>query len=318
MSRSSLDQIERHVNYDKVEVELQYVTPLLAESYLASNFANNRSIGEDHLKELMKEMRSGRFTISDSAICFDEKGELVNGQHRLTAIVRTKTTQPLIIVRNVPEETKLILDIGRSRRMDDRITISGTRISRTYCAAVRHAMLANLTSSSLGTTEFSKPRHDKEVARIYNNHSQFFDKLTDCKFGATRAFWVAAAFKIYVQMENGKHDGRRKEYEHNMEPLERAIHWLHITSTGCAGVINGVPQSITPEDRAAQLIQMKANRRLLEEKRNWGDAQAWAMTVRAAHHFMMGTPLSYIKAATFDPFLSIRKARSTNKIGFGS
>jgi hypothetical protein len=310
--------LQNHFEGLNTNVEIEFVTPERAEYYLSLNFSDNRNLSDRCIQDLTSEMRSGRFTLSDSAICFDTRGELVNGQHRLSAIVRSKTIQPLLILKNVPDETKLILDVGRVRRMDDRITISGTKITKNYCAAVRHAMCTiGEAKTMLGTTEFSKPRHDKEVATLFRAHSDFFDKLTQLKFGSCRTFWLASALKIFVQMEHNKGNSRRKDYLHKMDSFERAIHWLNITCTGMAGDIHGIPQSINPEDRAAQFIWKTATERLTAQNKTWSDAYSWGLTVSAAYHFMMGTSPSFVKKITEDPFSAFRKIKPTNKLGFG-
>ena len=316
MSELTLYDLQK--KYEDVEICLEFVDPVLAEEYLAANFENNRNTSDKALQELTSEMKSGRFTLSDSAICFDEEGELVNGQHRLKSIIRSKTTQPLVVIRNMPDESKLILDVGRIRRMDDRITISGTHITIKYCSAVRHAMSRCQSLTSLGTTEFSKPRHDEEVKNLFKAHKQFFDKLTELNFGSISAFWIASALKIYVQMENNKNDSRKRNpYLHKMDSLDRAIHWLNITTTGMAGTLDGFPQVIKPEDRAAQLIWKSKNDRLNKANKKWSDAYAWGLTVSAAYHFMMGTSPTYVKSVVEDPFANFRKAKPTNKLGFG-
>ena len=129
---SDLTLYDLQKKYEDIDVSLEFIDPLLAERYLAANFEDNRNTTEKALQELTSEMRSGRFTLSDSAICFDVEGDLVNGQHRLQAIIRSKTIQPLVVIRNLPDESKLILDVGRIRKMNDRITISGTPITIKY------------------------------------------------------------------------------------------------------------------------------------------------------------------------------------------
>ena len=49
-------------------------------------------------------MKAGRFILSDSAICFNTENTLVNGQHRLLAVIKTGLTQPFIVIKNLPED----------------------------------------------------------------------------------------------------------------------------------------------------------------------------------------------------------------------
>ena len=71
--------------YESVDYGLELITPEQAQFYLEKNFDNNRKISTNNLEELKKEMKNNRFILSDSAICFDTDGLLVNGQHRLLA-----------------------------------------------------------------------------------------------------------------------------------------------------------------------------------------------------------------------------------------
>ena len=82
-------QIENALStiYEGIDYSLEFITPEKAQFYLEKNFENNRKISRNNLEELKREMRNSRFILSDSAICFDTDGTLVNGQHRLMAVV---------------------------------------------------------------------------------------------------------------------------------------------------------------------------------------------------------------------------------------
>ena len=106
--------------------------------------------------------------------------------------------------------------------------------------------------------------------------------------------------------------GKRK-LNHDMTPKERAIHFLNIVSCGMASPINGVDKDIKPVDRAAQLLYKKTCDRSLKSS-YWNSADAWAYTLRSAHHFMCGTDTSYIKQVLEDPFKIFIDLPSTNEI----
>ena len=74
-------------------------------------------------------MKSGHWYLSTDAIAFTEQGELVNGQHRLRAIVDSQTDQAFIVIRNFVRDDVKCLDLGRKRMMHERITIGGVAIS---------------------------------------------------------------------------------------------------------------------------------------------------------------------------------------------
>ena len=93
-------QIENALStlYEGIDYSLEFITPEKAQFYLEKNFENNRKISRNNLEELKREMRNSRFILSDSAICFDKDGTLVNGQHRLLAVVQTGMVQPFLVV----------------------------------------------------------------------------------------------------------------------------------------------------------------------------------------------------------------------------
>ena len=46
-------------------------------------------------------MRNGLWELNGAAIVIDEFGNLIDGQHRLSAVVESGTTQQFVVVRNV-------------------------------------------------------------------------------------------------------------------------------------------------------------------------------------------------------------------------
>ena len=68
--------------------KLEFITPEKALSWLSNN-PNNRPINEKLVNELCQKIRSKKWTEKGGAIEVFYTGRLINGQHRLTAIVRT-------------------------------------------------------------------------------------------------------------------------------------------------------------------------------------------------------------------------------------
>ena len=224
-------QIENALStlYEGIDYSLEFITPEKAQFYLEKNFENNRKISTNNLEELKREMKNSRFILSDSAICFDVDGTLVNGQHRLLAVVQTGMTQPFLVVKNMPSKSKQIMDVGKSRCMSDRITVSGVRISRRDCATIRHAMAT--LGQTTGTEQYARPCHDAIVAETYLKHNQFLflmSKVCPTNTTRVRSFFLGAALKIYAEMTYNGQITRNKKYNHTMNPKERALHWLKV------------------------------------------------------------------------------------------
>ena len=108
----------------------EIITPDIAAEYLRSNSLNRR-LRHKTVKRYEEEMRQNSWTLTSDAIAFDEDGNLIQGQHRLHAVVRSKLAQPFWVARNMPGESKQNLDCGAKRELHDRLTLSGHPITRT-------------------------------------------------------------------------------------------------------------------------------------------------------------------------------------------
>lgn len=100
------------------------ITPQTASEMLRHNKVN-RPIKKPNLDFLMRQMQDGSFCCNGEPIIFDEDSNLVDGQHRLTAIVKTGISTNMLIVRNVPRENARNYDGGAGRTIADQFVIDG-------------------------------------------------------------------------------------------------------------------------------------------------------------------------------------------------
>ncbi len=98
------------------------VTPRTAKTWLATN-SENRSLSSDWVNKLARDMRSGDFPNVGEAIKFDENGDLIDGQHRLAAVVQSGVAIEFLVVEGVPREYRYKLDKGRKRSVADELTM---------------------------------------------------------------------------------------------------------------------------------------------------------------------------------------------------
>lgn len=299
-----------YCNNVNLDVAVEYISPQKATSYLSKNFTDNRKLSITNITKHIQAMQNKEWTVSTDCIGFDTYGRLINGQHRLTAVIKTQTTQPFIVVRNLPPQVAQILDLGKKRQMHERLTIAGNSMPQNMCSIVRNA-LTNYSSNVIGTMQYSEPRYDNKVFNMYSKHSQFFDLLIEKRL--TRpSFFAAAAVKIYAEMPQITIEHTRSKYStgfvHGMEPLDRALHFMQLACTGSS------PGYLTnPEfDTAAIRLKELWNTRKAQHK-HWCTIHEYRLTVTAAFAFMKGKPLKAIKPAHTDPFRMFSLLPSTNK-----
>lgn len=109
-----------------MELAIVKVTPKVAAEMLANNIDINRSIRHGHLERLCSDMRDGLWdenngeTLKFKPSKNGEKyGALVDGQHRLHAIIETGSTFTLPCLTGVSEDSFATLDSGSKRTFAD-------------------------------------------------------------------------------------------------------------------------------------------------------------------------------------------------------
>ena len=145
------------------------IDPMMAEEMLAYNHPDNRRYREDWVRQIAIDMSNGNFTTNVDAIAFDENGFLVNGQHRLRAIVKSNTAQWCLVIYNAPINRKAMMNIDTHARR----TIKESY----YMAGDRDPVLQSMFSVGLGflKLEFGIPRITRAQLRdfIMGNHDLF-------------------------------------------------------------------------------------------------------------------------------------------------
>ncbi len=82
--------------------QLLKVTPDIARKWLESNPAN-RPIRQGWVENLCGRMRRGEWRLAEP-LMFDQEGNLLDGQHRLLALVRSGTAQEMVVLGNYPRD----------------------------------------------------------------------------------------------------------------------------------------------------------------------------------------------------------------------
>ena len=124
------------------------VTPEMAREWmLKNNF--NRQVRQDIVADYVRQIREGRWCRTHQGIAFTENGMLLDGQHRLLAIIETGIAVPMLIFINEPAENHIAIDGGKRRLALDvvRLEIRGTTTKSKHISTVK-AMIAGVHCKS--------------------------------------------------------------------------------------------------------------------------------------------------------------------------
>lgn len=153
-----------------IETRLVDVTPQLAEEWLEKNEIN-RKLDTKRVRMYASAMRLGAWRVSNDDICMDPTGMLLNGQHRLHAVVQSGLTVPMFVKFNMPTETIGTMDRGKTRNYADHLRWRGEQSVALLGAALRLSLQLHLGIADGGT------RGDADHDAFLDKHPEIRDSV---------------------------------------------------------------------------------------------------------------------------------------------
>ena len=101
-----------------IHTETILVTPEMAREWLKRNVVN-RKLSHAYVDKLVWDIRRGKFDFNHESVGFNVRDELIDGQHRLSAIEKAGIRVRLRVSFNVPAEYGSTMNVGRSRSAAD-------------------------------------------------------------------------------------------------------------------------------------------------------------------------------------------------------
>lgn len=121
----------------------EVITPELAADWLEQNLAegHNRSLRAARAEGFARDMAAGEWHDNGETIKFDWNGRLIDGQHRLAAIVKYGHPITMLVVRGVAPDAITTIDMGVARRYADVLKIKGISGGQPMAAMERRLYL---------------------------------------------------------------------------------------------------------------------------------------------------------------------------------
>jgi hypothetical protein len=121
-------------------IEILDITPEMAAQWLVRN-KKNRRIRPSVVNAYTRDIESGEWPVNGETFKFDWNGDLLDGQHRLQAIVQSGKTMRSIVVTGLPPDARDTVDTGITRTASDTATLKGIPHSVIQTAAARAALI---------------------------------------------------------------------------------------------------------------------------------------------------------------------------------
>lgn len=111
------------------------VTPAMAMDLLSANTLN-RPLSDPHVKRIAAQITSGKWRFNGDTIKIADTGDVLDGQHRLWAIVESKVAIETIIIRGIERDAFATIDtIRKPRSLGDTVALSGNARHRSTIGA---------------------------------------------------------------------------------------------------------------------------------------------------------------------------------------
>jgi hypothetical protein len=112
------------------------ISPDLAREWLEAERPRNRNVNPNDVAAIARDIADGRWVVNGDAIRFCN-GQLIDGQHRLTAVLEAGKTIRSLVVWGLGTEAFPTIDSGRKRTGADVLASQGEANAATLSATVR-------------------------------------------------------------------------------------------------------------------------------------------------------------------------------------
>lgn len=116
------------------------VYPETAQDWLDNHNNRNRKVRQPVVDRYAHDMIEGNWHYNGEPIQFDTNFNLMNGQHRLRAIVKSGKAQSILVITGLDPAAHTTMDNGARRLPGDVLTISGYAEGRTLAAVANFAL----------------------------------------------------------------------------------------------------------------------------------------------------------------------------------
>jgi hypothetical protein len=141
----------------------ELITTEKAKQYL-DNMGTNRKPTRRNILFLLNEMKTGNWRETGDGIKFDSDGKLMDGQHRLLALIQYGKALEFLVIRGLKKSSFEVLDTGKSRTASDILSIQGYKNTNNMAAAIKWVELLQTKSVSAKQKEFFSNSRIKKFA----------------------------------------------------------------------------------------------------------------------------------------------------------
>lgn len=117
------------------DISIEVVTPERATEWLGHNTLN-RNVKRAVVALYARDLLDGRWRFTGESVKFSKSGRLLDGQHRLLALVQANVSAYILVVRGLEEDAQDVMDSGAKRTAANALQLHGEKNSGLLASAV--------------------------------------------------------------------------------------------------------------------------------------------------------------------------------------
>ena len=172
---------------------VERVTPTMAQKYLETS-AGNRPISMTTVKSYAATMENGGWKVNGVPIVFDSNGNLIDGHHRLQALILANRSIELTVTRGVEPDVFTTFDCGRRRNLGQILAM---------CNVADYNKVSGVVSMNIALERYGAIRKNNGAKEFrmtndiyYQKYKEDPDGYVECTKFAEKLYRVAKILRM--------------------------------------------------------------------------------------------------------------------------
>lgn len=218
-----------------MQIEIATITPEQAARLLARNH-KNRPLNPHHVSRMSADMQKGNWVVNGDAIRISDSGDLMDGQHRLSACISSGVAFDTVLVRGLQDDAARTIDGGRKRSIGDKFTMDGVKNAKALATALR--IIGKIAAQSK-----SYQPSDQEFYELLDLHPNLAESVSRYKNVPFRLSSVISAIHYIASVTKGQKEAdafaetiRTGIPSRENDPAHTFREWVIRNSTGATSL----------------------------------------------------------------------------------
>ena len=165
---------------NKIQIQERKITPEMAKDYLLTCKLNRR-LSERNVENLYLQMKAGNWMLTGDPIKFATDGSLIDGQHRLKAIIKLNEPVNLYVAEGLNPDVFQVLDTGKGRSAADVLAAKGMKYSHNLAAIARAIILWKNGTYSKNSGDGKLKATNKAILEFVETNPELYEIGVYCQ-----------------------------------------------------------------------------------------------------------------------------------------